>query len=452
MNVKLFFKRAILTLAIALMFSTNMSANTYIITKGEGNFLARVVGGDQVADPTLQNLITMIRTHANGNPCTIQFGSGGEDWLDLGNTSSGEISFNNTGGTWGEITLTGKAFSAISNLFIIGFITSEVTIKSEADLKATGENGTVFLNAESGRLTITGGTVESLNLWAISNRGTLTVSGGTVKATSSSDGYAIINYGDGKITVSGNATVTSACTSTYGTIYIYSNATENAWLKVEGGTVENTATNGNAIYNDSDRAITVSGGIICAKKGYAIKLTKSAPLTLNEVGTVFAYGETDTEVISGVYTQSGKAVVVAWDVLAGVTQYTAGTNNDIYKFPEAATTIWDKQAGIGGISVVHGANNCFIPIADVTVDGVGVEELSMENGELKIYPNPTTGELRIENGELKIENVEIYDIYGKKISSHHLIPTSSHHFDVSQLPAGIYFLKMGNKTAKFVKQ
>ena len=45
--------------------------------------------------------------------------------------------------------------------------------------------------------------------------------------------------------------------------------------------------------------------------------------------------------------------------------------------------------------------------------------LSVIDGEtnnfILLYPNPTTGELRIENGELKIKNVEIYDISGKNI-------------------------------------
>jgi len=73
-----------------------------------------------------------------------------------------------------------------------------------------------------------------------------------------------------------------------------------------------------------------------------------------------------------------------------------------------------------------------------------------------IFPNPTTGELRIENGELRIENVEIYDIYGKKISSYHHINTSSHHLNISHLSPGIYFIRIYKEdgafgTAKLIK-
>jgi len=86
----------------------------------------------------------------------------------------------------------------------------------------------------------------------------------------------------------------------------------------------------------------------------------------------------------------------------------------------------------------------------VHLGGVGVDELRMENGKLRIYPNPTTGELKIENGELRMENVEIFDISGKNIFNFQLSTFNS--IDVSHLPTGIYFLRMGNRTAKFIKE
>ena len=57
-------------------------------------------------------------------------------------------------------------------------------------------------------------------------------------------------------------------------------------------------------------------------------------------------------------------------------------------------------------------------------------------------PNPTTGELKIENGELKIENVEVFDVYGRKLKSHHLITSSPNHLITSStshiyIPASI---------------
>jgi hypothetical protein len=76
-----------------------------------------------------------------------------------------------------------------------------------------------------------------------------------------------------------------------------------------------------------------------------------------------------------------------------------------------------------------------------------------------IYPNPATEELRITNYELRIENVEIYDIYGRNVGTnlHVCSDTDGVVINVSHLPAGIYFIKIIDESQqivieKFVKQ
>ena len=76
--------------------------------------------------------------------------------------------------------------------------------------------------------------------------------------------------------------------------------------------------------------------------------------------------------------------------------------------------------------------------------------------DITVYPNPTTGKLIINNEQLIINNVDIFDVYGRNLLSHHLIPSSSHHLiNMSHLPAGIYFVKIttekGIVTQKVVK-
>jgi hypothetical protein len=72
---------------------------------------------------------------------------------------------------------------------------------------------------------------------------------------------------------------------------------------------------------------------------------------------------------------------------------------------------------------------------------------------VQINPNTTTGELIINNEQLTMNNVEVFDVFGRKQSSHHLIPTSSHHlFNISHLQAGIYFLKITTDTGEVVKK
>jgi len=72
---------------------------------------------------------------------------------------------------------------------------------------------------------------------------------------------------------------------------------------------------------------------------------------------------------------------------------------------------------------------------------------------LQIYPNPTTGELTITNYELEITGIEILDMAGRKVSSHHLIASSSNHLiNISHLSAGIYFVKIFTEAGEVVRK
>ena len=84
------------------------------------------------------------------------------------------------------------------------------------------------------------------------------------------------------------------------------------------------------------------------------------------------------------------------------------------------------------------------------MEAAGVFEMTKSN--IKIYPNPTTGQLTIDNGELTMDNVKIYDIIGKVIDNYQLsIVNSQLIIDVSHLPAGMYFLKINNEILKIIK-
>ncbi|MCL2510581.1 MAG: T9SS type A sorting domain-containing protein [Bacteroidales bacterium] len=82
----------------------------------------------------------------------------------------------------------------------------------------------------------------------------------------------------------------------------------------------------------------------------------------------------------------------------------------------------------------------FAPLTGTLADGESAAN------ELSLYPNPTTGELKIENGELKIENIEIYDILGKKVMEYKVENEVSYKIDMTVLPAGIYFVRIQTET------
>ena len=83
---------------------------------------------------------------------------------------------------------------------------------------------------------------------------------------------------------------------------------------------------------------------------------------------------------------------------------------------------------------------------------VGIVETQLIASLPRIYPNPTTGKLTIESGELKIENVDIYDIYGKKHVSQFTFHDSQVEINISHLATGIYFLRIDGKTMKLIKE
>ena len=89
-------------------------------------------------------------------------------------------------------------------------------------------------------------------------------------------------------------------------------------------------------------------------------------------------------------------------------------------------------------------------IANFEKDDVGIDELRVTNYELQVYPNPV-------NYELKITNymggaVEIFNLMGRRVMFFESLPLHKVTIDASPLPNGIYFLKIGKNTVKFVKQ
>ena len=76
----------------------------------------------------------------------------------------------------------------------------------------------------------------------------------------------------------------------------------------------------------------------------------------------------------------------------------------------------------------------------------GISEAKEIKRNIKVYPNPTKGELRIDNGEMISGDVEILDVVGRVV-----FRSEENTMDISHLAAGIYFLKTAGKTVKIVK-
>jgi hypothetical protein len=337
-------------LVIATDIDPNSGTYSYTLTGSGSNFTAQK-SGVTIANGTgaIQDVINAIRTDAFNRDVSIQLGSG-SDTLDIGTDSA---QFNNAGGRWGSITLSGKITSANVTQGTVMIGVDILVVNSTADIANTAANssaravyiagttgntqtvniqsGTIAATAAYGRalyiagagtVNISGGTVSATSGYAVYNgnsSGTVNISGGTVSSTSgqtirndyngpvnisggtvsATTGQAVYNDYNGIITVSNNATVTSANTSvSSGTIYCSSlgssTLTNLTRIIINGGTVQNTSTGatGNAVYNASVGRVSISGGTIsttATTTAYAVQNTSTS--TTANTGAILLSGD-----------------------------------------------------------------------------------------------------------------------------------------------------------------
>jgi len=85
-------------------------------------------------------------------------------------------------------------------------------------------------------------------------------------------------------------------------------------------------------------------------------------------------------------------------------------------------------------------------------ENVNVQEL--ENN-IEVYPNPTTGELKVTSYKLRVTNIEVFDVLGRKQNfGYARLPKAEGEvvFDISALPNGTYFLRIETENGVIYKQ
>jgi len=87
-------------------------------------------------------------------------------------------------------------------------------------------------------------------------------------------------------------------------------------------------------------------------------------------------------------------------------------------------------------------------VANFEKSSLGIEVIK---NSINIYPNPTTGKLRIENGEWKIESIGIYDVFGKELMKINTIRKEMA-IDISHLSTGVYFVKINTEVGEVVRK
>ena len=97
-------------------------------------------------------------------------------------------------------------------------------------------------------------------------------------------------------------------------------------------------------------------------------------------------------------------------------------------------------------------NDCEEPLKteNKCIKLVSVKDLPGES--ISIYPNPTSGELTIDNAQLTIKSVEIYDVYGRKVFVQKENLTVLLSYDLTVLHTGIYFIKIDTEQGSVMKK
>jgi len=133
-------------------------------------------------------------------------------------------------------------------------------------------------------------------------------------------------------------------------------------------------------------------------------------------------------------------------------------------FPNNLTTIINcKLSDIdpdmdGTFEVAASVGNSAYGIFDLLPDSgnestdppVGVEEEKEE--ELTIYPNPTTGTVSINFGDELVDRLTILNTVGKEVYSSNTKNLHSLKLDLSDLPAGVYFVELSSGEGTLTKR
>ena len=239
-----------------------------------------------------------------------------------------------------------------------------------------------------------------------------------------------------------------------------------------------------AIPDKSENALpTYYGDVEVWNEATTVTLLNTIPVAAIDIKTI-PYTPMDGAALIGgiVLKNDGRGPVSGTDVYiqtseqADVYQTSSGTTSDdngFFTFENLPAGTYRAILDIPGlemlttIDVTLGENQSFTTLEFlITDEGIYtiIDNTSITdpngNNAIAVYPNPTSGELRVESGELRVESVEIFDVMGRacnvsrvtcnenfdvfgknvsRLTSHIAHPIS---IDISFFPAGVYFLRI----------
>jgi len=96
--------------------------------------------------------------------------------------------------------------------------------------------------------------------------------------------------------------------------------------------------------------------------------------------------------------------------------------------------------------------NLFAIKSNIATNKAQTIDEDVETPNFTLYPNPTTGKICIENQEIHIQEVKIFDVFGREILSYKPLIFPNATVDISHLSAGVYFVKIFTETSEIIKK
>jgi hypothetical protein len=135
------------------------------------------------------------------------------------------------------------------------------------------------------------------------------------------------------------------------------------------------------------------------------------------------------------------------------TGYQIYRNNALLAQIENNTDYLDNTLPLGDYSYdvraiySDGSQSLSYNIVTITVNQTQRTEESIDNENIIIYPNPTIGEVQINDNGLKINTITIFDLPGRTV--YH---TTRATFNIGHLEAGIYFVQIATEKGVITKK
>ena len=245
-----------------------------------------------------------------------------------------------------------------------------------------------------------------------------------------------------------------ASTSTYTVIGTNACGVDSAFATVTVNPVPTVSANSPTICSGETATLTANGA---STYTWSVGATPTGVNTA-EAGPLATTTYTITGTDNGCSTTTTSTVTVN-NVNAGITQaadtLTSNQSNATYQWynctligyvliPGAISQSYIATAN-GSYAVAVTVGNCIDTSVCVNYYSVGTNELTMENGEWTIYPNPTEGLFQVSSFKFQIKRVEIYNLLGECV----LVPPPSLQgggkgvvLDMSGFAKGIYFVEV----------